>query len=544
MKIGMAQVNPTVGDIEGNTALVRRYLDRAREQSLQLVVFPELVLTGYPPQDLLNDHSFVAAARQAMESLVAHTHGLTAVIGFVDPHLADEGRLHSGRPRNAAAVMKDGRLLGIQHKTLLPTYDVFDEARYFTPAREHHVFDLDGTVVGVEICEDLWDREYEIKVTRILADLGAQLLVVISASPFHAGKGRTRLELAQRQARDNQIPIALINMVGGQDELVFDGHSLAVDAQGGLVALAPQFQEALIEIDLGPGSAATPVITYPDPEPAGEMFNALVLGVRDYFRKSGFSRAVIGLSGGIDSAVTACIAVTALGRENVRGVYMPSRFSADESRTDAIQLAENLAMEFTEIPIGELMNAYHQVLAAPFAGRAADITEENLQARIRGNILMALSNKFGCLVLSTGNKTELALGYSTLYGDMCGGMAVISDASKMEVYAMADHINRTFSPPPIPQRSITRRPTAELRENQFDPFDYPVVSPLVDEIIENGRTRRELEQMGYDPQLIHTTIGQIRRAEYKRRQAPPGIRITPRAFGLGRRMPMVNRFIS
>lgn len=542
MKIAMAQINPTVGDFPGNTALIRSFLEQARQAGVKLVVFPELAVTGYPPQDLVTDPAFVDASRRALESLVPHTTGLCAVVGFVDPYPQDEARYRPGRPMDAAAVMEDGRLLGVQHKTLLPTYDVFDEGRYFTPAREHHTFDLGETLLGVEICEDLWDQDYQTKVTRILADRGARLVVVISASPFHVGKGRVRLELMQRQARDNRVAIVNVNLVGGQDELVFDGHSLAVDFQGRLIAQGPRFCQDLVVFDLPEGGASLAALDYLNPEPADEMYRALVLGIQDYFHKSGFSRAVMGLSGGIDSSVTACIAVAALGKENVVGVCMPSPYSSSHSLEDARELAENLGISHQLIPILPAMQAYREILAEPFRGRAPDITEENLQARIRGNILMALSNKFGYLVLSTGNKTEVALGYATLYGDMCGGLAAISDVSKLEVYELARYINSCGRPAPIPERAITKVPSAELREGQFDPFDYQVVSPLVDEIIEHGRGSRELIDLGYEPELVHRTIGQIRRAEYKRRQAPPGIKITPKAFGLGRRMPLVNKF--
>jgi len=447
-----------------------------------------------------------------------------------------EGRLRVGY--NSAALISNRDLVGMQHKTLLPTYDVFDEARYFHPARENNVFGIGDLKFGLEICEDLWDEDYDKKVTKILKEKGAQLIFNINASPFYKNKLFERQELLIKQAKNNKIPIFYINQVGAQDELVFDGNSLVVNSEGKFIAEGKKFEEDFVVVNLGDLDKEIKVSNYDNKD----LFNALVLGVRDYFNKSGFKKAVLGLSGGIDSSLTATIAVEALGKENVVGVSMPSHYSSQHSKDDARKLAENLGIKYLVIPIEQAFVSMKEIMEQEFLGLKEDITEENLQARIRGNILMALSNKFNYLVLSTGNKTELALGYCTLYGDMCGGLAVISDLSKHEVYKLARLYNQIKGKEIIPKSSIEKIPSAELRENQFDPFDYSKISPLVDEIIENRKNKKELLEMGYKEDEVNNVLNKIKNAEYKRKQSAPGIKVTKKAFGIGRKMPIVNNF--
>jgi len=443
-------------------------------------------------------------------------------------------------------VINQGKIRSIVHKTLLPTYDVFDEHRYFTPALVNNptTVDIEGhqVVLGTSVCEDIWDEDvgYGVKVVDSLAEHGASLLVNINASPFHSGMQETRLRILQRKAKRLGVPIFYVNLVGGQDELVFDGDSIAVDGKGRLIAKGKQFEEDLVIVDLD-SDRENPEIPNSPTKPEKEMFNALVLGVRDYFKKTGFQHAYIGLSGGIDSSLVAAIASEALGKENVTGVSMPSRYSSDHSKSDASILAENLGIRFLTISIEPIFTAYLEQLKQPFQGRAPDVAEENLQSRIRGTLLMALSNKFGGLVLATGNKTELALGYATLYGDMSGGLEVIGDVSKTEVYALCRYYNHTAGRPVIPEGCFTKIPSAELKPDQFDPFDYAIVSPLAADIIENRLSRRELLRKGYDAKVVEDTLRRARIAEYKRRQAAPAIKITKKAFGLGWKMPIVNK---
>jgi len=550
----MAQVNPTVGDLDGNAKQVSEYVESAIVAKADIVIFPEMVITGYPPLDMLpprevrppagnrrpEQERFVRLNKQYVTDLAKKVQNITAVVGFVD---YDDRNLF-----NAAAVIDNGTIRAIVHKTLLPTYDVFDEQRYFTPALINNptAIEIQGSKIslGTSICEDLWDEEvgYGVHVVDALAEHGAQLIANLNASPFHDKIRETRLQILTRKAKRRGIPIFYVNQVGGQDELVFDGQSLAVDSTGRLIGIGKQFEEDLVVVDIdaqGNGLREAPAPAYNREE---EMFNALVLGVRDYFRKTGFSRALIGLSGGIDSSLVAVIATAALGKENVTGVSMPSRYSSDHSKDDAAELARNLGIGYLTITIEPIFQAYEQQLKSRFQGRPPDLAEENLQPRIRGTILMALSNKFGDLVLATGNKTELALGYATLYGDMSGGLEVIGDVSKMEVYALARYYNRRMGKSIIPEKCFTKIPSAELRPDQFDPFDYAVVSPLVDEIIENRLSKQELLQKGFPEEIVEDTLRRIRGAEYKRRQAAPVIKITKKAFGLGWKMPIVNRF--
>jgi NAD+ synthase (glutamine-hydrolysing) len=495
----MAQINATVGDLEGNKRLIIEFGKRAIIEKADLVVFPEMATTGYPPLDLLPPRE-------------------------MRPPSGDR------RPSQEDFVRKN------------------NEHRYFTSglSNEPTIVDLGGqqTQIGASICEDIWDEEvgYSVKVVDSLVRLGAKVIVNLNASPFHDKIRDLRLHILKRKAMRLGTAIIYVNLVGGQDELVFDGQSLAVDRNGRLIGIGKQFEEDLVLVDLNPdgtGKSSVPAPMYNRDE---EMFNAIVLGVRDYFRKTGFKRSLIGLSGGIDSSLVAVIAATALGKENVTGISMPSRFSSDHSKNDAKELASNLGIEYLSIPIEKIFKTTEEELKPYFKGRPPDVAEENLQARLRGNILMTLSNKFGELVLSTGNKTELALGYATLYGDMSGGLEVIGDVSKMEVYALARYYNQKMGRAVIPESSINKIPSAELRPDQFDPFDYASVSPLVDEIIENRLSKEELLQKGYPKEVVEDTIRRIRGAEYKRRQAAPVIRITKKAFGLGWKMPIVNKF--
>ncbi len=553
-RVAMAQVNPTVGDLEGNARLVKEYIQKARQAKADLVAFPEMVITGYPPLDMLppkemrspgdghkpEREDFVWQNKKLVLDLAGEVRDLVAIVGFVD--------YEGYELYNAAAVIAGGEVRGIVHKTLLPTYDVFDEQRYFTPAKQNTPVEVnvgpERLPVGVSVCEDLWDEEigYSVKVVDALAEKGARLAVNINASPFHYGKRAVRIAILKEKARKLSLPLFYVNMVGGQDELIFDGESLAVDATGRLIGIGKQFAEDLIVVDLDIDTQTAREVTEPERSREEEIFGGLVLGVRDYFRKTGFKRALVGLSGGIDSSLVACVAVEALGNENVAGVSMPSRYSSDHSVSDAAALASNLGIRSRTIPIEPAVSVFGGMLAETFKGLPANEAEENIQARIRGNILMALSNKFGELVLSTGNKTELALGYSTLYGDMSGGLAVIGDVSKTEVYALARYYNTGRGREIIPENCFKKIPSAELRPNQFDPFDYAVVSPLVEEIIENRLSRAELIQKGYQEAVVDDTLRRIRAAEYKRRQAPPTIKITKKAFGLGWKMPIVNKF--
>jgi len=549
-RIAMAQVNATVGDLKGNAQLVLEYVRKAAEAKADLVAFPEMTITGYPPLDLLppretrppggnrkpEQENFVRLNKQCVYDLAKEIPAITAVVGFVD---YDHVNLF-----NAAAVISNGQVVSIVHKTLLPTYDVFDEHRYFTPALINNPVRVKvgdhEVVLGTSVCEDIWDEEvgYGVKVVDTLAQHGATLVVNINASPFHEGIRDTRLRILRRKAKALHVPIFYVNLVGGQDELVFDGESLAVDADGRLIGVGKQFQEDLVIVDLSQHGPEVPV---PSAEPEREMFNALVLGVRDYFSKTGFEHAFIGLSGGIDSSLVAVIAADALGKGNVTGVSMPSRYSSDHSKSDAYALATNLGIEFLTVSIEPIFTAYLEQLKQPFEGRPPDVAEENIQSRIRGTLLMALSNKFGGLVLATGNKTELALGYATLYGDMSGGLEVIGDVSKTEVYALARYYNHKENRSAIPEGCFTKIPSAELKPDQFDPFDYAVVSPLADDIIENRLSRQELIAKGYDPKVVDDSLRRARLAEYKRRQAAPAIKITKKAFGLGWKMPIVNK---
>ncbi|HEX7010194.1 MAG TPA: NAD+ synthase [Phycisphaeraceae bacterium] len=568
MRIALAQINPTVGDIDGNAQQIRCALDRAAQEGVQLVVFPELSIIGYPPKDLLLKPSVIEECVEAVEDLAQACRGVAAVIGYPCP--SDQPR---GRPLyNAAALCIDGRIAHRHVKSLLPTYDVFDEQRYFEPGPRIDLAALDGWRVGISICEDLWNEQH-IMVRQLyhdnpideLASRGAQIFINTAASPFVVGKHNFRLRLMGYVAKKHRLPLLYCNQVGGNDELIFDGNSCAFDAQGNLIAHAKDFEEDLLIVDLEPQSAAESAAAAPAPprrrgrleeprEGVASAYAALVLGLRDYCRKCGFGSIVLGLSGGIDSAVAAALGVAALGPEHVRGVAMPSRFSSPDSLADAKELAQRLGIRFDVIPIEQPHAAFEELLASFFAGLPRDTTEENLQARIRGILLMAFSNKFGSLLVTTGNKSEVAVGYCTLYGDMAGGLAVLSDVPKTMIYKLARWINedpasplrQRFGGPVIPASSITKPPSAELRPNQTDQDTLPPYD-ILDEIIERyvereQSARRIFMETGFDASLVLDVVRRIDQNEYKRKQMPPGLKITSRAFGFGRRMPIAQRY--
>jgi NAD+ synthase (glutamine-hydrolysing) len=538
MKIAMAQINTVVGDVTGNRDRVFHFMERSLDLGADLVLFPELCLTGYPPRDLLGIHGFVDANLRALQEIARRTDRIAAIVGFVDRNTRPEGKEFC----NAAAFLSEGKILAVYHKMLLPTYDVFDEDRYFEPGRETRLVHFKGRVLGISICEDAWNAEdfrpkplYGTDPIRDQATQGADLLLNISASPYEMSKPPLRYRMLLDHVHKHETPLIYLNLVGGNDDILFDGNSLALGRKGNVIAQGRSFSEDLLLVDPDADSESG----YSDGEPIANLFEALVMGVRDYSRKCGFRSAVLGLSGGIDSAVTACIAAGALGPQNVVGVAMPSVYSAQESHDDARQLASNLDIAFEVIPIQAVLREYCQVLRGVFAGRAEDITEENLQARIRGNLLMALSNKFGHLVLSTGNKSELAVGYCTLYGDMAGGLAVISDVPKTLVYELAAFINRAR--PLIPENTVRRAPTAELRPNQTDQDTLPpydVLDSILRLRVEEQRSIDEIVAGGYDCETVKWVVRMIHRNEYKRRQAAPGLKVTTRAFGTGRRMPI------
>lgn len=562
MKVYLAQIDTTVGDIDGNVRKILGGIEDARGRGADLVVFPELTIPGYPPRDLLEKRSFVRSNLAALERVASATTGIAAVVGYVEPN-ASEG----GRPLyNMGAVCRDGKVIHTVAKQLLPTYDVFDEDRHFEAGHEAGLVAVQGRKVGLSICEDAWidpsffgRRRYTIDPIGSQADRGAQILVNISASPFALGRPAYRETLFSDHASRHRLPLVYVNLVGGNDELLFDGRSFVVDESGRMIAALAAFREdaALVEVEIGDGprrSAAvhasgreekgTHAATENPDEDAKEAFDALVMGTRDYALKCGFERAVIGLSGGIDSSVVAAVAVEALGPGAVTGVSMPSRHSSPGSTRDAALLAANLGIELLTLPIERAYVAYVETLAGPFAARAEDVTEENLQSRIRGTLLMALSNKFGWLVLTTGNKSETAVGYTTLYGDMSGGLAVLSDAPKTLVYRIARSINRRREV--IPEAVFTKPPSAELRPDQKDQDSLPpyeVLDGILRLYVEELRSVREIVDAGYDPATVREIVRRVDRSEYKRKQAPPGLRITSKAFGLGRRMPIAQRYV-
>jgi NAD+ synthase (glutamine-hydrolysing) len=570
LRIAMAQINPTVGDLKGNRDLIIDAIDKARTAQADVVVFPELAITGYPPEDLVLKPQFVRDNLRVLKEITKATKGITAIVGFVDAneHLYD-----------AAAVLSNGSLLHVYHKMRLPNYGVFDEYRYFTPGTRMPIVTLAGVRIGINICEDIWHADGP---ARTQARAGAEVIVALNASPYHKGKGRERQQMLAQRAKDNIVHVVYVNAVGGQDELVFDGQSMILDAKGKLIASGKQFEEEIVVHDLHlPASTQirtqkrstaldqttqamldTIIISEKSAQkkralprslktkPYGlheEVYRALVLGTRDYVKKTGFKSAVIGLSGGIDSSLVAAVAVEALGKEHVHGVFMPSQFSSDESCDDAVALAKNLDIDLFTIPIHQAFNAYLNTLRSMFAHTKQDVTEENLQARIRGNILMALSNKFNWLVLTTGNKSEMSTGYATLYGDMAGGFAVIKDVPKTLVYDVCKCINRIERRTIIPKNVLKKAPTAELRPNQKDSDslpEYPVLDPILKAYVEDDLEFDKMLKLRFDRKTVERVIRLVDSSEYKRRQAPPGVKITPRGLGKDRRFPITNRYRS
>jgi NAD+ synthase (glutamine-hydrolysing) len=569
VRIALAQLNAVVGDIAGNEARIRERLAEAREAGAQLVLFPELAVTGYPPEDLLLKEHFLADARAAVQRIAADVDGIVAVVGF--PERADD-------VYNAAAVCAGGGVTGIYRKVNLPNYGVFDELRYFQRGPAGAIVQVDGVQVGLTICEDIWQPGPPL-TDEALA--GARLIVNISASPYHRGKGLDRERMLAQRARDNLAAVAFCGLVGGQDELVFDGHSFVVDHHGEVIARAHQFADELLlaTVDVEAAGSARlrdtrqrpaarearsevallgsletarppaepasggPVADLLDPD--AEVYAALVLGTCDYVTKNGFEHVVLGLSGGIDSTLVALVAVDALGPERVTCVTMPSPYTSPGTLADARTLASNLGAQLLELPIGEAMQGYDELLGQVFAGREADLTEENLQARIRGNLLMALSNKFGWLVLTTGNKSEMSVGYSTLYGDSAGGFAVIKDCPKLLVYRLVAERARRDETSPVPETVVTRPPSAELRPDQRDEDSLPpydVLDAILEGYVEQDLGRDQLVARGLPADAVERVIGLVDLAEYKRRQQPPGIKVTSRAFGRDRRLPITNRY--
>jgi NAD+ synthase (glutamine-hydrolysing) len=569
MRLALAQINTIVGDLEGNRERILSWLREAKEAAADIVLFPELAITGYPPEDLLLRPSFIRAAERSLAEVAREARGIVAFVGT--PHL--ERDLY-----NACAVCAGGEVKAIYRKRFLPNYGVFDEHRYFAPGRDLFLLEHGDVLVGPTVCEDIWQPG---PPATDLSLAGAQLIVNISASPFHVGKEREREQMLQTRARDNVCFVAFVNAVGAQDELVFDGHSVVLDDEGEVLARAPGFEEALLVVDVEPQEAVgrrlrdvrrrslesereavpdVPVVRVGSPhgsrEPVAagvapmlddleQMRLALELGLRDYVDKNGFSDVVIGVSGGIDSAVTAAIAREALGPDRVHCVSMPSRFSSEGTRGDARRLAESLGARFLELPIESIVERFLETLAPVFEGLEHDITEENLQARARGVLLMALSNKFGWLVVATGNKSELSVGYATLYGDMAGGFALLKDVFKTDVFRLAKYLNEHAGRELIPQSIIDRAPSAELRANQLDEDSlppYPDLDRVLEAYVELDQSREDLTSDGFDPEVVDRALAMIDRAEYKRRQAPPGVKLRPKAFGRDWRLPITNRW--
>jgi NAD+ synthase (glutamine-hydrolysing) len=540
VKIALIQLNPTVGDIDGNTAAIVARIAQARAAGAQLAVFPEQAVLGYPAKDLLLRREVIERNVAALHRIAAHATDIAVLIGYAEPNEEPHGR----PVFNAAALLVEGRVLMQWRKRLLPTYDVFDEARYFEPAGPQPAIDFDGQRLGVTICEDILSEEmfgrplYSCDPVADLAAVGIDLLINISASPYFLGKHAWRVSRMAAHARQHKLPVLYANQVGGNDELLFDGASCVLDAAGQLAGQAKSFEEDMLVVDLDALSATRREAT---PTGPAALHAALIMGLRDYLRKCGFQTVVVGLSGGIDSAVVAALAAEALGPDKVHGVAMPSRYSSDHSVRDAKILAGNLGIKFSTIEIEPMHAAFEQALASHFQGREPDVTEENIQARVRGVVLMALSNKFGSLLLTTGNKSEVAVGYCTLYGDMAGGLAVISDVPKTMVYELARYINNRAGRELIPASTISKAPSAELRPDQFDQQSLPPYDAL-DAILEHYEqrllSRDEIIRLGYDEKTIDDVIRKIRVSEYKRQQAAPGLKVTSRAFGFGRRMPI------
>ena len=586
IRIALAQINTTVGDFAGNTAKIIASIEQAKRAGADIVAVPELALTGYPPEDLLLKPQFIAANRRALDEVIAASTGIISIVGFVD---------RTTDIHNAAAVICDGELKAVYRKNFLPNYSVFDEYRYFDAGQSALIFAYGDVLFGVNICEDIW---YPGGPTQVQALAGAQIIINISASPYHAGKGKDRERMLATRAEDNAVALAYVNLIGGQDELVFDGQSLVINERGQIIARGKVFEEDLIVADINAervfkerlhdprrrqdrldiarqgigvelielrklpfetvGQAASLSVVSGTatlsesgtswqlvPQITEEVYRALVVGTRDYVLKNGFKSVVIGLSGGVDSALVACVAVDALGAENVTCVFMPTRYSSNESARDAEQLAKNLSVAYHIIPIEDAFKQYLTMLDPVFAGTPMGVAEENIQARVRGNILMAVSNKFGSMVLTTGNKSEVSVGYCTLYGDMCGGFAVIKDVPKMLVYELCNYLNCRDGKEVIPEYIITRPPSAELREDQKDSDSLPpyeVLDAILDFYVEQDLSIEAIIAEGFDDATVRRIARLVDLNEYKRRQAAPGVKITPRAFGRDRRMPITNKF--
>jgi NAD+ synthase (glutamine-hydrolysing) len=544
MRFLLAQINPTIGDLEGNTRKILDTIFRARKEKIDLVVFPELALCGYPPEDLLLLPHFSEALDPYLDKIVKASLDIGVILGM--PRINPRGK--EKKLFNSAAVINDQMLIGFQDKSLLPTYDVFDERRYFEPAIKTFVWEIRGKKVGITICEDIWKHSGLVKFTDYqkdpISDLKSQkpdCVINLSASPYQIGKFQDRLQACKKAALTLDCPVLLCNQIGGNDSLIFDGYSFCIDKTGNLSACAKGFEEDFLNIDL---SHMTPPITI-SINKIENLYRALVLGVRDYFQKQGFNKACLGLSGGIDSAIVTCIAVEALGTENVLAVLMPSRYSSQSSIDDSLQLAANLGIQKEQFSIEKPFQTYLDLLEVYFQGRPLDATEENLQARCRGMVLMAISNKLGYIVLSTGNKSELAMGYATLYGDMCGGLGVINDVTKSQVYELGRWINRDKTI--IPLNILKKPPSAELKPNQKDSDtlpDYEIIDNVLKEYVEEHRSPKEIAlQYHYPLELVQELVKKIHCNEYKRRQSPPGLRVSPKSFSIGRRFPIVQRWI-
>jgi NAD+ synthase (glutamine-hydrolysing) len=533
IRIALAQINPTVGDLAGNTRKILEYAAAAQKAGADLVVFPELAVCGYPPEDLLLKKHFVADNIRALDALAKKIRGICLVTGFVDSDSA-------GKIYNAAAIIHEGRLANVYHKQELPNYGVFDEKRYFSAGGNSGILTVKGAKVGINICEDIW---VDGAVYRAQAENGAGILVNISSSPYHAGKLKTRQDLLSSRAVETKAHMVYVNGVGGQDELVFDGGSMVVSPSGALTARARQFEEQLLVVDIpAPQNAELISPSLDEPE---EIYKALVLGTRDYASKNGFKKVALGLSGGVDSALVACIACDAFGPENVTAISMPGPFSSKGTRLDARLLAKNLKVTLKEIPIKRIFSSYLKTMTPYFAGLPRGLAEENIQARIRGNILMAMANKFGGLILTTGNKSEMAVGYCTLYGDMSGGYAVIKDVFKTKVYELARYRNDASHRALIPKSILLRAPSAELRPAQTDEETlgpYEQLDKILMAYIEGHASPQDIEASGMDAKLVRRTVRLVDMNEYKRRQAPPGVKITPCAFGKDWRLPITNRY--
>ena len=544
MKIALGQINPTVGDFCGNAAKIVEHSHRARAQGADLILFPELAICGYPPRDLVEKPSFVTQNAETLERIAKQTSGIAVICGLVTPAQSDTGK----SVMNSAALVRDGRVEFMQSKMLLPTYDVFDEDRYFAPARKQEVVSLDGSKLALTICEDAWNdkhfwhkRLYSVDPVEELVRAGGNLVLNISASPFTIHKRETRKKMLQAIAADFRVPVVMCNQVGGNDSLIFDGSSIVIGPDGRVLAQAKSFEEDLVLFD----TETLKGDLHDQPaDTESEAYAALVLGTRDYVCKCGFKKVIVGLSGGIDSALTAAIAVDALGTENVMGVSMPGPYSSQGSKDDARELATNLGIRYEVIPISPVFDEFRKALSPAFRSLPEDFTEENIQSRLRGSTLMALSNKLGALVLTTGNKSEMAVGYCTLYGDMCGGLAVIADVPKTMVYHLSEYRNRISRV--IPDATIKKVPSAELRPNQTDQDSLPpyeVLDCILEDYVEDYKTAEQIcSERGYDCKLVKSVIRMIERSEYKRQQAAPILKISQKAFGLGRRFPIAAKY--